>query len=138
MAELKTKPTGHSAKAHLDAIEDESRRRECRAIAAIMRRATGCAPKMWGTSIVGFGSYHYRYDSGREGDWCATGFSSRKGDISVYLMAAGPRQAKLLAQLGKHRMGKSCLYIRRLSDIDLAVLEQLVDDSLAEIRRRYG
>ena len=138
MAELETKPTGLSVKAYLDAIEDEARRKESRAVAAIMKRTTGCPPEMWGTSIVGFGSYHYRYDSGREGDWCATGFSSRKGDISVYLMAAGPRQAKLLAQLGKYRMGKSCLSIRRLSDIDLAVLEQLVDDSLTEIRRRYG
>lgn len=138
MAELKTRPTGLSVTAYLDAIEDESRRADCKAIAALMARATRARPKMWGASIVGFGRYHFRYESGREGDWFATGFSPRKGDISVYLMAAGPRQKPLLTRLGRHRMGKSCLYIRRLSDIDMAVLQDLVDDSLAELQRRYG
>ena len=93
---------------------------------------------MWGNSIVGFGSYHYRYDSGREGDACATGFSARKSDISVYLSASGERQEQLLAQLGRHKMGKACLSIRRLSEVDVNVLEQLVVDSVAEIKRRYG
>lgn len=138
MAELKTRPTGASVTAYLEAIEDESRRSDCKAIAALMARATRARPKMWGTSIVGFGRYRFRYDSGREGDWFTTGFSSRKGDISVYLMAAGPRQKELLARLGRHRMGKSCLYVRRLTDIDIEVLTSLVEDSLAELRRRYG
>ena len=86
MAEAKTKPTGASVKAYLDAIEDETRRKDCKAIAALMKRVTGCAPKMWGPSIVGFGSYHYEYASGHSGNCCLAGFSSRKGEISVYLM----------------------------------------------------
>ena len=103
-----------------------------------MARATNEPPKMWGTSIVGFGAYRYSYESGRTGESCQTGFSSRKGDISVYLVASGPGQEALLAQLGKHKMGKACLYIRRLSDIDVEVLEQLVSGSVAEVQRRYG
>jgi len=93
---------------------------------------------MWGSSIVGFDSYHYRYDSGREGDWCVTGFSSRKGDISVYLVAAGPKQESLLAKLGRYRIGKSCLYLRSLADVDVKVLRELVEDSVAEVKRRHG
>ena len=93
---------------------------------------------MWGTGIVGFGSYHYRYDSGREGDSCLTGFASRKGDISVYLMADFPQRDALLARLGKHKIGKACLYIRKLSDIDASVLEQLVQGSVAQVQRIYG
>ena len=92
---------------------------------------------MWGTSIVGFGSYHYKYASGREGDACLTGFSSRKGDISVYLTSF-PGQEELLAKLGKHKMGKACLYIRKISDVDLTVLEQLIVGCVAEQNRRYG
>ena len=92
---------------------------------------------MWGSSIVGFGSYHYRYESGREGDSCATGFSSRKTDISVYLTASFPGQEALLARLGKHKMGKACLSIRRLSDIEIGVLEQLVAGSVEAVRERY-
>lgn len=137
MAELKTKPTGVSVKAYLDAIEDEARRKDCRAIAALMKRLTGCSPKMWGPSIVGFGSYHYEYASGHSGDMCLTGFSSRGREIVVYLMAADERAGKLFAALGKHRRGKSCLYFKRLADVDLPVLEQLVALSCAETRRRY-
>lgn len=137
MAELKTKPTGVSVKAYLDAIEDETRRKDCRAIAALMKRVTGCSPKMWGPSIVGFGSYHYEYASGHSGDMCLTGFSSRGREIVVYLMAADERAGKLFAALGKHRRGKSCLYFKRLADVELPVLEQLVALSCAETRRRY-
>lgn len=93
---------------------------------------------MWGAGIVGFGSYHYRYESGREGDWAVAGFSPRKGDISVYLMAEAPGQAELLSRLGRHKMGKACLYIRKLADVDVEVLAQLVADSVAEVKRRYG
>lgn len=137
MAENKTKPTDLSVEAYLSAIDDDGRRSDCRAIAALMTRVTGQAPQMWGTSIVGFDSYHYKYASGREGDACATGFSSRKGDISVYLSAGGAQQEELLALLGRHKMGKACLYIRTLADIDLAILERLVAGSFAEIKRLY-
>lgn len=137
MAEAKTKPTGASVKAFLDAIEDEARRKDAKALAALMRRVTGCTPKMWGPSIVGYGSYHYEYASGHSGDSCLVGFSPRKGEMSVYLMAVGEEGEKLFAALGKHRRGKACLYIRRLADVDLAVLEQLVARSFAETRRLY-
>ncbi len=104
-----------------------------------MERVSGLPPRMWGTSIVGFGSYHYKYASGHEGDSCLVGFSSRKGDISVYLMPGydSAEARALLAQLGRHKIGKACLYVRRLSDIQLPVLEQLVARSVSEIQRRY-
>lgn len=137
MAEQKTKPTGLSVKAHLDAIEDESRRKDCKALSALMKRVTGCTPKMWGPGIVGFGSYHYEYASGHSGDSCLVGFSSRKGDISIYLMPGFEGADELFAALGRHKRGKACLYIRRLADVDLSVLEQLVARSYAETRRLY-
>jgi hypothetical protein len=137
MAENKTKATEASVESYLSAIEDEARRQDCRALAKLMTKATKQQPKMWGTSIVGFGSYHYRYESGREGDSCLTGFSSRKGDISVYGVAGFPGQEELLAKLGKHKMGKGCLYLRRLGDVDLKVLEQMVVGAVAEKRRRH-
>ena len=138
MAENKTKETDASVEAYLAAIEDEVRRAECRALAKLMTKITKLPPRMWGTSIVGFGSYHYRYASGREGNAGLTGFSSRKGSIAVYLVASFEGQNELLAQLGRHKMGKACLYIRRLADVKLKLLEQLVAGSVAEIRRRYG
>ena len=92
---------------------------------------------MWSSSIVGFGSYHYRYESGREGDSCLTGFASRKGDISVYVMASIEGQDKLLAELGRHKMGKACLYIRKLADVDPRILERLIAGSIAETMRRH-
>jgi hypothetical protein len=138
LAENKTKATDASVERHLAAIENEAVRADCQALAALMTRWTREAPKMWGPTIVGFGSYHYRYESGREGDACATGFAARKNEIAIYLMAEGTGQDALLARLGKHRMGKACLYIRRLSDIDTSVLEKLVKGSLTELRRRYG
>lgn len=124
--------------AHLAAIPDESRRADCEALVELMSEVTKQPPRMWGSNIVGFGSYHYRYASGREGDWCLTGFSPRQRDISIYLLASGPRQEELLGELGRHRMGKSCLYVRRLADVDRTVLRRLVVDSVAEVRRRYG
>jgi hypothetical protein len=135
MAENKTRPTGASVESYLSAIEDDTRRKDCEALTRLMSVATQQPPVMWGTSIVGFGSYHYRYASGREGDMCLTGFSSRKGDISVYLVAGFLGQEELLSQLGKHKRGKGCLYIRRLSDVDLGVLEQLIAASIAERQR---
>ncbi len=131
MAENKTKPSDASVEAYLAAIEDEARREDCRALVKLMSRVSKEPPKMWGASIVGFGSYHYKYASGREGDACRTGFSSRKGDISVYLMTGFEGQAELLARLGKHKMGKACLSIRKLSDVDSKILEQLIAGSMA-------
>lgn len=132
MAENKTKATDASADAYFAAIEDEARREDCEALARLMAKVTKERPKMWGTSVVGFGSYHYRYESGREGDSCLVGFSSRKGDIAVYGMGSAPGGEALLARLGKHKMGKGCLYIRRLGDIDLDVLGQLVRAAFAK------
>jgi hypothetical protein len=132
MAENKTKQTVASVDSYLAAIKDETRREDCEALVKLMRKATKHFAKMWGSSIVGFGSYHYKYESGREGDMCLVGFSSRKGDISVYGLNAAPGHAKLMPKLGKHKAGKGCLYIRKLSDIDLEVLEKLVADAAAE------
>lgn len=138
MAENKTKATEASVESYIGAIDDESRRRDCEALLKLISRATKLEPAMWGSSIVGFGSYHYRYESGREGDACLVGFSSRKSDISLYLAASSPEQEQLLGQLGKHKMGKACLYIRQLSDVDAKVLERLVVGAVAEVKRLYG
>jgi len=138
MTENKTKATDASVDTYLAAIENEGRRKDCEAITRLMSTITNSKPRMWGTSIVGFDSFHYKYQSGREGDAGVTGFSSRKGDISVYLAASGAHQEQLLAQLGRHKMGKCCLYIRKLADIDMDVLEQLIKESITEVKRRYG
>lgn len=138
MAENKTKATEASVESYLSAIQDEARRKDCEALAKLMTKATKQKPKMWGTSIVGFGSYHYKYESGREGDSCLTGFSSRKGDISIYLVASFPGRDELLAKLGKYKMAKACLYVRKLSDVDTNVLGQLVVGSVAERKRNHG
>ena len=138
MAQNKTKATEASVKSYLSAIADEARRKDCEALARLMTKATKQQPKMWGTSIVGFGSYHYAYAGGREGDSCLTGFSSRKGDISVYLVASFPGLEKLLARLGKHKMGGGCLHLRKLGDADLDVLRQLIVGAVAERKRHHG
>jgi hypothetical protein len=137
MSENKTKATDASVDAYIKAITDPARQADCRALVRLMQSIMGEGPKMWGSSIVGFGSYHYKYDSGREGDACATGFSSRRSDISIYLTASFPGEEDLLARLGKHKMGKACLSIRRLSDVDVEVLKQLVARSVAAVRERY-
>jgi hypothetical protein len=137
MAEPKTKATRASVDNYIDAIDDELRRDDCRALVKLMTRVTKEPPVMWGPSIVGFGSYHYRYASGHEGDSCLAGFSSRKGDISIYVTAGLEGQQPLLAKLGKHKAGKVCLYVKRLADIDLKTLESLVKNSVTEMRRRY-
>ncbi|MCB0044694.1 MAG: DUF1801 domain-containing protein [Caldilineaceae bacterium] len=137
MAENKTKPTDASVEEYIAAIPNDARRRDCRVLVELMSDATGEPPVMWGPSIIGFGSYHYKYASGREGDMCLTGFASRKGDISIYLMAESKDQPALLDALGKHKMGKSCLYVRRLADVDTQVLERLVTESVAAVQRLY-
>ena len=137
MAELKTQPGDASVDRFLEGIEDEERRADCRAVHRMMERVTGEPPRMWGGSIVGFGSYHYRYESGREGDWFLTGFAPRKRDLTLYIMAGFERYDDLMARLGKHKTGRSCLYVKRLSDLDAAVLEELVRASVAHMRETY-
>jgi hypothetical protein len=138
MAELKTKKNRASVAAFLNGIEPEQRRKDCKTIARMMKEATGEKPAMWGKGIVGFGSYHHRYASGREGDWFLTGFAPRKQDLTIYLGTGRFRQrAALLKKLGKHRTGKSCLYIKKLADIDLDVLRELID-GCAAAKEEFG
>jgi hypothetical protein len=129
MAENKTKATQASVASYLESIQDSARRKDCETLAELMSKATNEPPMMWGTSIVGFGTFHYKYESGREGDTCLVGFSSRKSDISIYGLNAAPNHADLISKLGKHKAGKGCLYIRNLGDIDLKVLAKLVADA---------
>ena len=138
MKDNKTKATGASVADYIAAIPDAERRKDCAALARLMEKATKEKPRMWGTSIVGFGSYHYKYDSGREGDSCVTGFSSRKGDISIYVVADFPGMNALLAKLGKHTRSKGCLYVRRMADVDPAVLERIVSGAAKERRRTHA
>lgn len=132
MAELKTKPTGRSVDAFLESVLPEERRKDCVKLAAMMRRVTGETPRLWGTGIVGFGSYHYKYPTGREGDWFRTGFAPRKNDLTLYVMSGFERHADLMARLGKYKTGKACLYIKRLADVDGAALEELIARSVKE------
>ncbi len=137
MAELKTKPNEGDVAAFLAGVADPAKRRDCETVLEIMREATGSEPKMWGPSIVGFGSYRYTYESGREGDWMLTGFSPRKQNLTLYIMPGFGRYPELMAKLGKHKTGKSCLYLGRLADVDLDVLTELVRESVAYMRRKY-
>ena len=134
MAELKTKPTQASVKEFLNQIPDKERRDDCFAVAKIMEEITGDKPKMWGPSIVGFGTYHYKYDSGREADWMLTGFSPRKKDLTLYIMMGFEKHADLMKQLGKHSKSKSCLYIKRLSDIHVPTLKKLIKSSVKDLK----
>jgi len=134
MAELKTKPTDASVKDFLNQITDEERREDCFAVAKIMEEITGEKPKMWGPSIVGFGSYHYKYASGRQGDWPVTGFSPRKKDLTLYIMMGFEKHRALMEKLGKHTSSKSCLYIKRLSDIHVPTLKKLIKESVKDLR----
>jgi hypothetical protein len=133
MAEVKTKPTQASVKEFLNQIPDKERREDCFAIAKMMEEITSAKPKMWGPSIVGFGSYHFKYDSGREGDWLMTGFSPRKNDLTLYIMMGFEKHRELMEQLGKHKTAKSCLYIKRLSDIHQPTLKKLIKASVKQL-----
>lgn len=137
MGENKTKPSDTSVAGFIARVDGEERRADCEALVALMQRVTGEPAVLWGEAIIGFGSYHYRYASGREGDAPLAGFSPRKGDISVYLSCDAAAASALLATLGRHRIGKSCLYLRRLADVDMAVLEQLVVAAMEDVRQRY-
>jgi len=137
MAENKTQPTKQSVAQFLNGIEDEQKRREAKAIDKLFRLVTGVKPTMWGPSIVGYGMYHYKYDSGREGDSMRLGFSPRKQNFSLYIMPGFKKYDALLAKLGKHKTGVSCLYVKRLDDIDFNVLENLAREAWAEMDRKY-
>lgn len=138
MAELKTRATDASIDDYIDSRATEEQKADCKALMTMLRRVTREKPTMWGPSIVGYGTYKYTYDSGRTGEMCRTGFAIRGRDLVVYLLAGGKEQQTLLAKIGKHKMGKSCLYFRRLADIDMKILERLVVDSLAQLKSRYG
>ena len=137
MAENKTKATKASVTEFMNSIDDPQKRADARKVAAMMRRVTGKRAKMWGPSIVGYGTYHYKYASGREGDFMVAGFSPRKQALAVYIMAGFGHFDALMARLGKYKTGKSCLYIKRLSDVDEKVLEKLIAESVKYMRKNY-
>jgi hypothetical protein len=137
MSVLKTKPTEVSAESHIAAIANDEQRNDAQTLVALMRRVTKQEPRMWGPSIVGFGSYHYKYASGHEGDSALAAFAVRRRELVVYTAEAFEGRDALLARLGEHRTGKVCLYIRRLADVDLKVLEKLVARSVADTKSRY-
>ena len=137
MAENKTKPTKLSAAAFINGIDDKQKRADARKVAAMMRKATGARAKMWGTNIVGYGQYHYKYDSGREGDYIIAGFSPRKQALTIYIIAGFTQFDSLMKKLGKYKTGKSCLYVKRLSDVNEKVLERLIVGSVKYMRKNY-
>ena len=137
MAETKTKPTEVGVESFIVAVENPTRREDARTVCAMMERITGEEPRMWGPSIIGFGSYHYRYDSGHEGIACRLGFSPRKAQLVLYVLTETEGEAELLARLGKHKIGKCCLYINKLADVDMGVLETLTRRAWDRMNRRY-
>lgn len=130
----KTRKTDASVQAFLESVEDPRKREDCFALVALMAEVTGHEARMWGDAIVGFGDYHYKYASGREGDWFLAGFAPRRQDLTVYITAGFDAYGPLLDRLGKHKTGKSCLYLKRLADVDLAVLRELVQRSVEHMR----
>ena len=138
MPENKTKATDASVEDYIASRADEQQRADCRELMALLATITRQSPRMWGPSIVGYGSYRYTYESGHGGEAPLAGFAIRGRELVVYVTAEGDEQQSLLPRLGRHRMGKSCLYFKRLADLDRSVLEQLVTNSVAEVRRRYG
>lgn len=138
MAENKTKPTGASVAEYIASRANDEQRADCRALMAMLKAVTGHQPKMWGPSMIGYGSIHYSYESGRTGDMFLAGFAIRGRGLVVYLMAQDAKQKALLARLGKHSMSVSCLYLRKLADVDKRVLRQLVANSVRDLKRRYG
>lgn len=137
MAENKTKPTTVSVTKYMSSIQDEQKRRDARKVAAMMREATGSRARMWGSNIVGFGQYHYKYASGREGDFMITGFSPRKQALTLYIIPGFGHFKPLMSKLGKYKTGKSCLYIKRLSDVDEITLKRLIESSVKLMRKNY-
>ena len=138
MAELKTKKTDASVQVFLDAVEHPTRREDSLAILEIMREITGVEPAMWGTSIVGFDTYHYQYASGQEGEWPVVGFSPRKRNLTLYIMSGFGQYDDLLSRLGKFKTGKSCLYINKLADVDQVALRELIRQSVDHVRAAHA
>ena len=134
MAENKTQKTGASVEGFLASVENKRRREDGLTLLEMMREITGLEPEMWGPSIIGFGDYNYKYESGREGDMCLIGYSPRKQSLSLYIMAGSERFDDLLSKLGKHRKGASCLYINKLADVDMNVLRDLVRESFEQAK----
>jgi hypothetical protein len=137
MPEQKTKSTNASVEAFINKVSDEHTRDDCYKLIDIMKEVTGEEPVMYGTSIIGFGKYHYKYESGHEGDSCLTGFSPRKQNISIYVMPGFQEHENLLKTLGKHKAGKGCLYVKRLHDIDTSVLKVLIGKSVQWLKKKY-
>ncbi|WP_095588315.1 DUF1801 domain-containing protein [Actibacterium ureilyticum] len=133
----KTAPTGQDAASYLDSVAPAHRRADALALDALFRRVTGFQPRMWGASIIGYGRYHYRYDSGREGDFLATGFAPRKANLVVYILPGYTDFSDILGRLGPHRRGKSCLYLTRLAPIDMDVLAELIRAGLDDLGQRW-
>lgn len=138
MGEIKTHRTASSVDVIIDGITDHTRRQDCRDLLGLMKRATGVDPEVWSSGVIGFGTYHYKSSSGQEGDWFPVGFASRKAAITVYLGLGLDELAGDLAKLGPHKTGKGCIYIKRLADVDSAVLERLVADAYALMMKTYG
>lgn len=138
MAELKTKKNSGDVEAFIASIENEQRRRDAEVVLKMMRGVTRAEPVMWGDSIVGFGSYHYVYESGREGDWFLTGFSPRKQALTLYIMAGFSRYGELMEKLGKYKTGKACLYVKKMEDVDQKVLRELITESVRHMKKNYG
>lgn len=138
MAEPKTKPTKQSVAAFLAKVADVTKREDAKTLIAMMKDATKQEPVMWGTSIIGFGTYRYKYASGREGDWPIVGLSPRKQNLTVYIMPGFDEFEDLLAKLGKHSTGSSCLYIKRLADIDVPTLKKIVVRAVAKMKKKYA
>ena len=138
MAENKTKPTQLKVSDFIAGIEDKVKRDDCRELMKLMAKITGNRAKMWGTAIVGYGKYHYKYESGREGDFFLTGFSPRKQALSIYIVSGFSINPELMEKLGKYKTGKSCLYVKKLDDVDHSVLAQLIEESVAYMREKYN
>lgn len=137
MSENKTKPTETSPQDFITSVEHATRRADAQTLLELMRKVTGWEARMWGPSIIGFGEYHYKYESGREGDFMRTGFSPRKANMVVYIMPGYTDFSEILSRLGKHKLGKSCLYINKLADVDMGVLEELIRAGLDDMEKKY-
>lgn len=138
MAELKTKQTKQSVEKFLNSIADKKRREDCFTILEMMKQITRMEPKMWGPSIIGFGNYHYKYESGHEGDMCRIGFSPRKQNLTLYILPGFANYEELMKKLGKYKTGKSCLYINKLEDVDIATLKKLIKEGFTYMAKKYA
>lgn len=138
MADLKTKENDRDVLAFINGLENEQRKSDCKELLKLFSEITNEQPKMWGSSIIGFGSYHYKYESGREGDWFLTGFSPRKSNLSIYITSGFKEYENLLEELGKYKTGSSCLYVKKLSDIDTSKLAKLVEKSVKFMKKKYA